>query len=91
MRWGVLKTSTGLWLIQRLWKEGRLSEGDKHPNVWVCTTRSGKGTYFKLAPGILEGWYIFNITAQGIFVIQDGKETKLKLSKVPQYFEMPTL
>lgn len=90
---GAKKTSTGLWMIQRLWKEHwphTLAEG-KHPNAWVCTTRSGKGTFFKLAPEILEGWYIFNVTAQGIFVFQDGKEQKLKLSKVPEYFEMPTL
>src|SRR6266576_6185716 len=41
---GCLKTSTGLWMIQRLWKEHwskTLPEG-KHPNVWICTTRSGK-------------------------------------------------
>src|SRR6266576_999761 len=89
---GAKKTSTGLWMIQRLWKEHwPKTLGEKHPNVWVCTTRSGKGTFFKLAPEILECWYIFNMTAQGIFVFQDGKEQKLKLSKVPEYFDMPTL
>ncbi|HYT43218.1 MAG TPA: SNF2-related protein, partial [Methylomirabilota bacterium] len=90
---GAKKTSTGLWMIQRLWKEhwSKTLEEGKHPNIWVCTTRSGKGTFFKLAPEILEGWYIFNMTAQGIFVLQDGKQSKLKLTKVPEYFDMPTL
>jgi SNF2 family DNA or RNA helicase len=97
---GCKKTSTGLWIIQRLWKQhwssrenpAQESEWDeRQPNVWVCTTRSGKGTFFNLAPHILEGWYIFNITAQGIFMLEDGKQHKLKLDKVPEYFDMPTL
>ena len=64
----------------------------RHPNVWVCTTRSGKGTYFKLAPEILEGWHIFNVASEGLSIIKDGKEFPLKgVEVVPEYFDMPTL
>lgn len=98
---GAKKTSTGLWLIQRLWKEfwptTRIDEDSgatvpRHPNVWACTTRSGKGTFFKLGPQILEGWYFFNITAQGVLLLDNetGEFQKLKLDKIPDYFDMPT-
>lgn len=94
---GCMKTSSGLWVIQRLWREiwqhNKKPDGSpKHPNVWIATTKSGKGTFFKLGPGILEGWYIFNLDVDGLYMIKDGEQIKIpSLEVVPEYFDMPTL
>lgn len=87
---GAKKTSTGLWYIQRRMKE----LGIKKPNVLAVTTRSGKGTFFDLAPKILQGWTIFNVGTQGLSVLINGHELKLppkEIKFVPQRFDMPTL
>jgi len=39
---GAKKTSTGLWMIERL----AAAETIKCPKVLIVTTRSGKGTFF---------------------------------------------
>ena len=88
---GGKKTSTGLWLIQRLAKEGHLGE---HPNVLAISTRTGKGTFFKLAPHILQNWMIFDVTTRGISVLQNNKLIKIPESKmkfIPELFTFPCL
>jgi hypothetical protein len=72
---GCKKTTTGLWLIQRLHRE--YWGEDFKPNVFVCTTSAGKGTFFYFAPHILEDWVIINVKATGLSVIVDGKERNL--------------
>lgn len=87
---GAKKTSTGLWLIQRIVKE----EGIKNPKVLVVTTRSGKGAFYQLAPEILEGWMIFDIGTQGISALQGGKLLKFppsKLKHLPDEMDFPVL
>src|SRR5436190_13164637 len=75
---GCKKTSTGLWLIQRLMDELNI----ENPSVLILTTRSGKGTFYKLAPHILEGWMIFDVNSQHISVIENGKAVRVPPSKM---------
>ena len=92
---GAKKTSTGLWLIQRLVNQLKI----ENASVLIVTTRSGKGTFFKLAPKLLPGFTIFNVQSQGLSVItvdDDGKytETKLppsKLKYVPEKLDFPCI
>lgn len=92
---GAKKTSTGLWLIQRLVDE----LNPENPSILIITTKSGKGTFFKLAPKILPGFTIFNVQSQGLSVIQhdeQGKYVELKLppSKlkyVPEKLDFPAI
>jgi SNF2 family DNA or RNA helicase len=84
---GAKKTSTGLWFIQRKME----SEGIKNPKVLIITTRSGKGTYFQLAPGLLKGWTIFNIGTQRVNVLLNGIELKLPLETIGTEYTMPIL
>jgi hypothetical protein len=87
---GCKKTTTGLWLIQRLHRE--YWGEDFKPNVFVCTTSAGKGTFFYFAQHILEDWVIINVKATGLSVIVDGKERNLPgIKAVPERFDMPTL
>ena len=58
---GCYKTSTLLWLI-----DAKLIDLDRNPKVLIITTRTGKGTYFQLAPEILEDWTILNVNATNI-------------------------
>lgn len=53
---GTFKTSTGLWLMERLL-------GGNPGNALIITTKSGKGAYFELIPKCLsfEDWGVFNI------------------------------
>lgn len=93
---GCKKTSTGLWAIQRLVK----TTGVENPSVLIVTTRSGKGTFFKLARHILPDFTIFNVSSQGLSVIQydekKGEQVELKLppSKlkyVPEKLDFPAI
>lgn len=87
---GCKKTTSLLWMIQRLHRE--YWGEDYKPNVFVCTTSAGKGTFFYFAPRILEDWVIINVKASGLSVIMDGKERNLPgLTTVPEEFDMPTL
>lgn len=87
---GCKKTTTGLWAIQRLHKE--FWGPESKPNVFICTTSAGKGTFFYFAPYILEDWLIVNVKAGGLSVIMDGKEKNLPgLKTMPEEFDMPTL
>ena len=53
---GTFKTSTGLWLLDRLLKDGK-------GNALIITTKSGKGAYFELIPRCLTSdlWGVFNV------------------------------
>src|SRR5215831_8641329 len=86
---GGKKTSTGLWLAQK-----KLQDIEA-PSVLIITTRTGKGTFFQLGPGILGNkWTIFNVDTKGISVLRDGKELRLpptKLKFVPKKFNFPTV
>lgn len=88
---GAKKTSTGLWLIQRYCREFNI----ENPNVLAISTRSGKGTFFQLAPHILEGWTIINVNTQSLSIVTpDGKEQMIppsKLKFVPEKFNFPCL
>lgn len=90
---GAKKTSTGLWLIQRLVAQLEI----ENPSILIVTTKSGKGTFFKLAPHILPGYTIFNVNSQGLSIIQQndkGEQVEIKLppSKlkyVPEKLDFP--
>lgn len=87
---GCKKTSTGLWLIQRLVDELNI----ENPSVLILTTRSGKGTFYKLAPHILEGWMIFDVNSQHISVIENGKAVRVPPSKMrhlPEKIDFPCI
>lgn len=71
---GCKKTSTGLWIAEK--KATQFANGSP-PAILVVTSRTGKGSYFQLAPGILPGWTIFNVRTDGIWVLVDGTEVKL--------------
>lgn len=83
---GARKTTTGLWLA-----EAKL-RGIENPNVLVVTTKSGKGTFFDIAPEVLEGWSIFNVTTKDVRLYLQGKELKLPgIDVIPKKFAMPAL
>jgi len=65
---GVYKTSTGLW-----W----LNEKTKHiqaPKMLIITTRSGKGTYWKLAPILMPTWELYNVQRKKISLVLGDTE-----------------
>lgn len=85
---GCKKTSTGLWLIQRTMIEA----GIEKPAILIITSKSGKGTFYQLAPHILEGYQLLTITAQGLAVVRDGKEIPIpKWKNVPKAFDFPAI
>lgn len=69
---GTYKTSTLLWLIQRM------TESKKAPSVLIVTTPSGKGTYYEAVPALLPGWTLLDINTRGVFyVLPGGKRVKM--------------
>jgi SNF2 family DNA or RNA helicase len=81
---GAFKTTTGLWLM-----EGKVRNIDK-PNVLIVTTKSGKGTFFQIAPELFPEWMIFNVGTTSVSILHEGKE--VKVSKfVPEKFDMPAI
>lgn len=84
---GCKKTSTGLWLIQRQMRENKIEK----PAILIITSKSGKGTFYQLAPHILEGYTLLTITAQGLAVVKDGKEIQTKYKEVPTVFDFPAI
>jgi SNF2 family DNA or RNA helicase len=84
---GGKKTSTGLWFASQLAE----NLGIVNPKILIITTRSGKGTYFQLAPGLLPGWTIFNIGTQSVHVLLNGLELKLPLETIGSDYSMPVL
>ena len=65
---GAYKTSTALWWLQELMRE------TKAPKMLVITTRSGKGTYWKLAPIIQPTWELYNIQRKKICLVLGDTE-----------------
>lgn len=84
---GAKKTSTGLWHA----KAKTIDAGIQFPKILVITTRSGKGTYFQLAPGLLPSFTIFNVGTQKISTLINGTEIKLPIESLGDNFKMPIL
>ncbi len=81
---GCFKTTTGLWLM-----EGKVRNAEK-PNVLIVTTKSGKGTFFQIAPELFPDWMIFNVGTTAVKVFMHGKEVKI-CKYVPKKFDMPAI
>lgn len=96
---GCFKTSTGLWLIERLIREAKARnklDGPKvtsAPSILIVTSKGGKGTFLEAVPEILPEYTIINVETQKLFWYKDGH--MLPLSKevkfVPKEFSMPTV
>lgn len=58
---GTFKTSTGLWLAERLRPHGK-------GNILIVTTKSGKGTYFDALPRCydLDKYVVFNLSTKKV-------------------------
>lgn len=87
---GAKKTTTGLWLIQRLVQEQQL----KNPSVLIIAPRSGKGTFYKWVPEILPEFTIIDVGSQGLSIVKDGKVIRLppsKLKYLPAEFDFPVV
>lgn len=91
---GCKKTSTGLWLIQRQLKAAR-EKGTlvgPEPSVLIITSRSGKGTFYQLAPHILQGFTFLSVQADGMYLFKDGEEIRIpKLDHCPPGFSFPAV
>jgi len=79
---GCYKTSTLLWLIKERTKD------IKNPKVLIITTRTGKGTYFKLAPHLLPDWTLLNIMTRRVNLVINDFEIK---QDFPEQINFPTL
>lgn len=79
---GCYKTSSALWLIERKLKYV------ENPKVLIITTRTGKGTYFKLGPSILPAWTFYNVNSRRTDLVLNGVELK---TEFPTEFTHPTL
>ncbi len=96
---GCYKTSTGLWLTERLIKEAnarKLLDGpklDKQPAILIISSKGGKGTFLEALPEILPEYTILNIETQALFYYKSGQ--MLRLSKdikyVPKEFSFPVV
>jgi hypothetical protein len=97
---GCYKTSTGLWLLDRLVKEAetrKTLDGPKlatqHPAILIITSKGGKGTFLEAVPEILPEYTILNIETQALFYYKNGHMLKLSkdLKFVPKEFAMPVI
>lgn len=70
---GCYKTSTALWWLQEKLR------GEKAPKMLIITTRSGKGTYWKLAPIIQPTWELFNVQRNRITMVLGDDELPLDI------------
>lgn len=61
------------------------------PKVLIVTTRSGKGTFFQLAPLLLPKWQVYNADLKGISTIINGVEVKLPFESLGDNFTMPII
>lgn len=70
---GVFKTSTGLWLIDRVIEDSG--------NVLIVTTKSGKGAYFDCIPKCLniDDWKVFNVGTKEVETLVLGTDLRIKL------------
>ena len=91
---GCKKTSTGLWLAQRQIKHIQATDGtvQEHPAILIITSRTGKGTFFQLAPHILEGYTILSMNSDGLYILRDGQEVKIPgVTEMPKTFAFPAV
>lgn len=99
---GCYKTSTGLWLIERLLNEAKgtrkarpgPSLGKKAPSILVVTSKGGKGTFLEAVPEILPEFTIINVETQALFYYKNGHMLKLdpkQLKFIPKEFDMPVV
>lgn len=87
---GAKKTTTGLWLIQRLVEEQKI----ENASILIVAPRSGKGTFYKWVPEILPGFTIIDVGSQGLSIVKDGKVIKLppsKLKYLPKEMDFPVV
>lgn len=84
---GAKKTSTGLWMVERIAK----AENITNPKVLIVTTRSGKGTFFQLAPLLLPKWQLYNADLKGISTFMAGTEIPLGIESLGDTFQMPII
>lgn len=84
---GCKKTSTGLWMVER--KAAQL--GIENPKLLIVTTRSGKGTFFQLAPLLLPKWQLYNADLKGVSTFMNGHQIPLKLETLGDTFKMPII
>lgn len=69
---GAYKTSTVLWHIEYVTRD------IEFPSVLICTTPSGKGTYFEAIPELLPKFTLLDVTTRGVFlVLPGGKRVKM--------------
>lgn len=97
---GCYKTSTGIWLAERLLQEAAVRYqldgpklGGKPPSILIITSKGGKGTFLEALPEILPDYTILNIETQALFYYKDGHMLKLSkdLKYVPEEFAMPVV
>lgn len=82
---GCYKTSTVLWLIERLHREDeRFQRESIVPLVLVVTTKSGKGTYYDAVPKCLPGWQVYNADVKGTKLVFRGTELPVGLQENPR-------
>lgn len=62
-----------------------------NPKVLVITTRSGKGTFFQLAPILLPGWQLYNADLKGVSTFINGTQIKLPFESLGDEFQMPII
>src|SRR3954470_10375588 len=79
---GAYKTSTVLWWLEEKFRKnvfvadtnGEITPARqrvKAPKILIVTTRSGKGTYWKLTPIIESGWELYNLSRKRITLVID--------------------
>lgn len=97
---GCYKTSTGLWLSERLINEARVRQTlpgpklkGKQPSILIIASKAGKGTFLEALPEILPDYTIINIETQALFLYQGGHMLKLdkSIKYVPKEFAMPVV
>lgn len=84
---GAKKTSTGLWMFEQLAELDTV----QNPKILIVTTRSGKGTFFQLAPILLPNWQLYNADLKGISTFMNGIELKLPIESLGDTFKMPII
>lgn len=70
---GCYKTSTALW-----WLQEKLRDVEA-PKMLIITTRSGKGTYWKLTPIIQPSWELYNVQRKKISMVLGDDEIPIDI------------
>jgi len=98
---GCYKTSTGLWLADRMITEAQTRNlmpgpkipNGKHPSILIITSKGGKGTYFEAIPEILPQYTVINIETQRLSILMNGQLMPLpkEYKFVPKEFTFPVI